>query len=241
MKRLFKFEQSNWPQIMPVFKLKLGKQDLKEGPWAMAMTPIQFCEHYHLLDAQQEPTQKTATLLKSAANKTFALQLGAPWTQVEALPLHVQALFAVFAAREQQDREPAEALLKRLSRSSVTEKLDFTGVSALLKKHKDTALVRKVTQRHAYVLTVMAAMLELGRMDGVIATVDFLWLKPLDRRLWYMLNSVGRQTAVPEISGAFAHWLAEKTLKRAIRVPMVDEAVKGLEAALSECIYYDED
>ena len=83
----------------------------------------------------------------------------------------------------------------------------------------------------------MASMLELARTDGVLASAEFLWLKPLDRKLWYMLNSVGRQTAVPEIAGAFAHWTAEKKTKRALRVPMVDEAAKSLEVAMKEIIY----
>ena len=55
--------------------------------------------------------------------------------------------------------------------------------------------------------------------------------------MWYMLNSVGRPTATIEICGAFAHWLAEKKLGLPLMVPMVDEAVRGVEVALSEIIY----
>ena len=75
-------------------------------------------------------------------------------------------------------------------------------------------------------------MLEVARVDGVLATAEFLWLKPVDRRFWYMMNSVGRQVSVVEVSGPFAHWLAEKKVGRALKTPMVKEAVVALEEAM---------
>ena len=87
----------------------------------------------------------------------------------------------------------------------------------------------------------MASMLELARTDGVLASAEFLWLKPLDRNLWYMLNCVGRQTPFPEISGPFAHWIVEKRLRRPLKVPMVAEAVDALDVALSDIIYNPEE
>ncbi len=35
---------ANWPQITPVLDLDLIKTDIDKGPWAMAMTPMQFCK-----------------------------------------------------------------------------------------------------------------------------------------------------------------------------------------------------
>lgn len=80
-------------------------------------------------------------------------------------------------------------------------------------------------------------MLEAARTDGVLATAEFIWLKAVDRRLWYMLNSVGRKTAFPEVAGPFAHWKIEKRLRRPLKVPMVDTAVDAMEEAISEIIY----
>lgn len=77
-------------------------------------------------------------------------------------------------------------------------------------KHLDSKKVAKILGLHGYVTTVLASMLVGARELGVLATSEFIWLKPLDRRMWYMLNSVGRTTPVAEICGAFAHWLAEK-------------------------------
>jgi intracellular multiplication protein IcmP len=99
----------------------------------------------------------------------------------------------------------------------------------------------KIVAGHAYITTAMASLLNISREAGVLATSEFIWLKPLDRRMWFMLNSVGRPTAVAEISGAFAHWLAEKKLGIPLVIPMVDEAVTGLELALKDILYKPQD
>lgn len=157
----------------------------------------------------------TAELQRGPTQQLFVLQLGSMWTGVEALPIHCKALLGAFAASANEDREGSTKLLKQINASAIEDgKLDFTGAEELLAKHISSKVVGKVLQRHAYVYTIFASMLELARTDGVFPSSDFLWLKPVDRRMWYMLNSVGRQTAVTEIAGAFAHWVAEKNWGR---------------------------
>ncbi|SRR5579883_7058 len=246
MKDLVELEKNNWPQITPVVGLDLIKADLDKGPWAMAMTPMQFCKRLKLLEERRSGPQEglsrkewnrvEVTLKRGEANKIFALQLGPAWRGVSKLPPHIKALFAIFAARYNGDTKPAQELIKKISASS-REKLDFTGVDELLSKHEKSKGVQKIIQSHAYVLTVMASMLEAAREDGVQASADFLWLKPLDRRFWYMMNSIGRQTPFVEVAGPFAHWKAEKEIGRKLLVPMVEEATNALELALKEIIY----
>lgn len=245
MKDLAKLEKVNWPQISPVVGLDLIKADIDKGPWAMAMTPMQFCKRNHLLDevrSQRETInlkdrEKIEVVLRRGdANRLFALQLGPAWTGTKNLPPYIRALFAVFAARINADTKPAMELLAKLSASS-TSNLDISGTDALLKKHENTKAVQKIVQSHAYILTVMASMLAGARDDGVQASADFLWLKPLDRRLWYTLNTVGRQTPFVEVAGVYAHWLAEKECGRRLMVPVIDEATKALEVALKEILY----
>jgi intracellular multiplication protein IcmP len=246
MKDLLEAEQVNWPQIAPVAKLNLVKADIDKGPWAMAMTPMQFCKRHQLLEEFRRGPQEGMTrkewdrievkLKRGQANKIFATQLGALWAGPHKLPPHIKVLYAVFGARLNNDTEAASKMLKQLAASS-TSKLDFTGAEELLKKHENTKLVQKAIQPHAYVLTVMASMLEGARQDGVQASADFLWLKPIDRRLWYILNTVGRQTPGAEVAGIFAHWVAEKEADRKLLVPMIEEATNALELALKDVIY----
>jgi len=247
MRTLLEQERFNWPQIMPVSKVDLVKIHIEQGPWAMALTPMQFAKRYKLLYEERENAELTKIgaqrekvtvgLLRAEAHQVFAMQLGQYWHGTEKLPIHVKALFGVFAARGNRDQDAAKAMLDQLGRSSVTGQLDFSGAEELVKKYKDTPLVSRVIQKHAFVMTVMASMLQLAREDGVVASADFLWLKLVDRPLWYTLNAIGRQTPPSEVGGIIAHWLAEKKLGRRISVPMVEEAVKALDLALKDVIY----
>lgn len=245
MRSLRVAERPNWPQISPVTHLDLIKQDIDKGPWAMAMTPMQFCKRHNLLEefkrgpqegmARKDWSKVEVSLKRGHANKVFIMQLGPLWAGTSRLPPHVRALFAIFAGRYNSDPKAVD-LLKQLS-NSATSKLDFSGVDQLLKKHEGTKAVQQVMESHAYILTVMASMLVLARLDGVQASADFLWLKPLDRRLWYTLNTVGRQTPYTEVAGIFAHWVAEKEMGKKLLIPMVEEATNALELALKEIIY----
>lgn len=240
--QLKKLEQVNWPQITPVANLDLVKQKLDEGPWAIALSPMRFCKKNNLLDVEEKNGKYIATLRRGSAYRVLSLQLGPRWRGAEFLPPYLKALFAIFAARINEDKKSAEVILDRISASATTiDNLNFFGVDELMRKHMNSKKVAKVMALHGYVATVLASMLVGAREVGVLATSEFLWLKPIDRRIWYMLNSVGRQTAVPEICGAFSHWLAEKKLGLPLVVPMVEEGIRGLEVSLSELIYKPEE
>ncbi len=250
MRDLAEAEKKNWPQICPPLGLDLDKQDIDKGLWAMALTPMQFCKRYHLLDehkpepkegmARREWNRVEVSLKRGQATKIFSIQLGSLWQGIDKLPLHTRALFAIFAAKYHSDVTAMTAMVNQLSASSKT-KLDFTGVDQLCKKYQDAKIVQRIITSHAYVLTVMASMLLAAREDGVLASADFLWLKPVDRKLWYMLNTVGRQTPFVEVAGPFAHWNAEKLMGRRLLVPMVEEATNALEIALKEIVYHPDE
>lgn len=234
-------EQENWPSISPVIKEDLIKTDIDEGPWAMGLNPIEFAKKYKLLkrgdyltDDAQPGSEQTAGVRKTDAKRVFTMQLGPIWEGFERCQPHVKALAAIFLARMNRDKDAADKIASTLSRSFAAGKIDYSPVSPILEKYKNSVLTQEVIQHHAYVYTVMASLLESARDDGVVPSSDFLWLKPVDRRLWYMLNCVGRQTPFAEIAGAFAHWKAEKVMQRPSLTPMTDEAVKALELAIKE-------
>lgn len=241
MKSLSQQEQHNWPAIMPVVKEDLVNMDINTGPWAMALTPMEFARKYHLLkkndlllDNSIPGQEMTAGLRRGDAKRVFTLQLGPAWEGFERCPFHVQALAAVFMARINRDKTAASVILKALDHSYLAGKLSAPTVPSVLQKYSQTELVQEVLGRHAYLLTMMASLLAAARQDGVVPSSEFLWLKPTDRRLWYILNCVGRQTPYAEVAGPFAHWIAEKAMGRGSRTPMIDEAIKALEIAIRE-------
>lgn len=254
MKDLAKAQEEIWPQIKPVAPLDLIKTDIRKGLWAMSLTPMDFCKQKKLIieeeimpleDELLRRKRTIAKLDKGKANALFTLQLGRLWRGCEALPPYLQALFGVFAAKANGDRDLAYATLAALSNSYNTEKNTINcadiytgGPLALCHKYMKVKSVQLVTTSHAYELTVMASMLELARYDGVLSSSDFLWLKPIDRKAWFVLNGIGRRTPVCEAAGIFAHWLAEKELGRKSILPMIESATVALESALTEIAYH---
>ena len=93
--------------------------------------------------------------------------------------------------------------------------------------------VRAFMRQHAFLNVAMLAILLHARRRGTLITPDFIWLRPIDRTLFYTLNSAGRQnnnhaTPFPEACGVFSHYFVEDTMGQAILVPDVRTAVKGL-------------
>jgi intracellular multiplication protein IcmP len=241
MKSLRAQEQFNWPAIMPVVKEDLVSQDVNVGPWAMALTPLEFARKHNLLkkddvllDNPVPGMEMTAGLRRGDAKRVFTLQLGPYWDGFEHCSPQAYALAGVFMARLNRDRDAANNILSVLDRTFVEGKPDFSVARPVVEKYKNTEEIQELTAKHAYTLTVLASLLEKARQDGVVPSSEFLWLKPVDRRLWYMLNCVGRQTPYSEVAGAFAHWRAEKEMGRRSLVPMIDEAIRALEIAVKE-------
>jgi intracellular multiplication protein IcmP len=235
MKSLLKNETQVWHYEAPILNLDLVNTDIDEGAWAMALTPMSFAKKYKLLKVKKRTGEThrlgshekvVATVLKNKASKVFARQLGRLWRGVEKLKPHEKALYAAFATKAARKADQAREFLAQVSQSAGRGKLDFSGADALLEKYKDYPAVVEVTGKHAYLFTIMASMLQLARSDGVLSSAEFLWLKPVDRRLWFILNAVGRQTTFAEVAGSFAHWKAEKEMGFALKTPMVEEAVQ---------------
>ena len=178
--------------------------------------------------------EMTASIRRGDAKRVFTLQLGPVWDGFDRSPPHVRALAAVFMARMNRDKESALALMRALDKSTSLGKPDYSVAIPVLKKHIRAENVQEVVGQHAYLLTVMASLLLRSREDGVMPSADFLRLKVVDRRLWYMLNCVGRQTPFAEVGGPFAHWIAEKKTGRRSLAPMIDEAIRALEVAVKE-------
>jgi intracellular multiplication protein IcmP len=249
MKTLMQQEKEIWPHVKAVCGVDLVAEDLDSGPWAMGLSPVQFCKRNNLITIKAEKPN-AANALKGCtfkmildhakATQIFIGQLGGLWRGVQHLPPHRQAIFAVLAARGCRDSAAAKTLAFNLNASiqeGKTGAISFSGVDALLKKHSNDPNVQKICAAHAYEYCVFVAMLLFARADGVLASAEFLWVKPIDRPFWYVLNNVGRKTAVTESAGSYAHFLAEKAIHRPLSVPFVSEAVKALQLALNDVLY----
>ena len=217
------------PWITPVVGKDLIKEPIDKGPWAMARRPLDFARHYRLLN------EKDLDPLR--AEKIFATQLGPLWEGPEKLRPHIRALYACYIAQVCKDKDVARTHLMTLARTMSSGTPDYSFVPELLKTYGNRPEVQAIVRQHAYVTTVMCAVLHQSRKVGVLPPNYFLWLRPIHRSLWYALNCVGRRTPFCEVAGIHAHRLAEEVAGHAIERPYVIHAVEAMKKALLEIDY----
>lgn len=130
--------------------------------------------------------------------------------------------------------------LKREKKIVVDEVIDIFDVPAspsaheLIAKHaNDQRLLRKSVPHSAYISTWMQFLLTFAREKGVIGTADFIWLKTVNRTLFYALHQAGGRAAWCEAAGPWAHYIEEE-IAGPLEKPAVSGAVAGLEQALLE-------
>lgn len=239
MNRLRSSEVSLWPSITPILDENLVKVPLDKGPWAMAKLPLDFCKENKILHTGTAKDGSTTWEVNtSEAESILSQQLGPQWNGLERQPIHIQALAIIFVLKLQRKSKESSALIRQIAVSAKKGgRLDMSGVKEQVAKISQSKPIRWLEMRHSYRTTLMASLLQMCRSEGVLATAEFLWLKPVDRRMWYMLNSVGRQTAPVEIAGAFSHWQTELKVRRPLRTPVVTSAANALKEAVAQILY----
>ena len=204
----------DFPYIKPVLGLDLINDS--SAQWAPSLRPESqydsrgklvekgFVDIHGLIESRLFDRVKTKSI--------FIAQVGRAWPgSWKKLKRHEAALFGIFAARICRDRDGATNALKSIAEnfSAGGKDLYDPGI-ALARKYGTESDVKGVISRHRYVSSVLAGMLEESRIEGVLPSSEFLWLKPVDRTLWYLLNSVGRRVAAIEAAGSFGNYNAEK-------------------------------
>ena len=218
-------------------KYLLSRESYDNGPWRIARTPVQFAvEHGLLLDKEGQaftaeqvlrrglphadlPAYGHAYLDEEQAAIVLQEQLGKKFSGFDAMSQERKVLASAFLAYAAGDKHACMSLLDAMSVSytenekqapacPVLENATFQKqMEDLWNTHK-TLLDEPILKRHAvFELPLFMAMLTLARRKGVLASSQFLWLRPLDRPLWYALNQCGGRAAWAE---GFAAWRRKK-------------------------------
>ena len=182
---------------------------------------------------------------KENATKILTEQLG---NKFDCLLLFSECRFilaAAFMAYAEGDKKSCMDILDAVSCSyseengicsvNLLEQEDFLEkAESLIMKHR-TVLKDPILLRHAaFELPWFMALLTRARQKGVLACSQFLWLRPLDRPLWYALNQCGGNTAWAEGLAAWAHYAAEEKAGTSLNKPHIAKAVHSLREALAE-------
>lgn len=97
--------------------------------------------------------------------------------------------------------------------------------------------IKNIFDHHFYESTVFSRLLKETRTTGVLASCEFIWLKKVNRELWYVMSQVGRTACFVECSGVWSHYLTEVAVGRKLCSPMVVNAIK----AFDKYMYYTHD
>ena len=240
---LIKVQAEAWPVSSPITKFNpaTAPQRAPGDPlpavlpiFAESLAPEEFVAFNHIPIQGRE-------IDREAATRAFTKQLGPRWQGWEKLPLHYQALAAAFAAKGARKRDDADNLLSEIAQTwdpkgglqlSLPMK---TRIRKILRDPKMGGEAAKIMAGHAFVVPGMFRLLLWAReRGGVLASATFLWLRAVDRNLWYTLNDAGRRTFHPEAAGVAAHYFAEKFLRRPLMMPKVQAAVDALAVYLKE-------
>lgn len=226
-----------FPVITPITKfnpLESGFRTLgsavpsKMAPFAEALSP----EEWVAYKAIPMPNNQ---LDLSVTRQCFLKQLGRRWRSPQRLPHYMQALFVAFAMKASGMRRESDDFLSELAKCWDPKRglrLSKT-VRKTMRHHLDNPktgrVMSKLALQHAFTTTALLRLLQTAReQGGVLAPAQFIWLRAVDRHLWYPLNNLGRSAVHIEASGAIAHYRAEKSANKPIPNPKVEPAVEGL-------------
>ncbi|WP_080423748.1 hypothetical protein [Burkholderia ubonensis] len=239
-------QAKHYPHLKLFRKLDLTARPINSGKYRMADTEKYFAIKHRLLDRVDKGNEFKVN--RDRAAEVFRRQLGRLWRSPKDLTKWEAAIIAALIPRiaaldpkmPEEDYKEALATTDRLiaqywsdageSYDPKTDriKLNMDEAVAVLRKYWNHTTVRPYFKRHAYVYTLIYAMLGDARRLGVMPANEFRWLRVADRRLWLTIDNVGRITAFTEVAGIYAHYLHEAKAKRAIERPAIESAIKGL-------------
>lgn len=213
---------------------------LEDPPeWRSAQSPDEWAIARQVVVGGRVDRQKTLAALAS--------DLGRRVTTPDDLLPHERAMLAVLApriVRRPDDYGLTPAMLDSLNRSCHTGvfngKRGFPDLSIAadqFEKFRHEPKVLRYFEVHGYASTVLYAMHSDAIQDGRIPTSNFLWLKPMDRGLFYALETTGRKVPFVESLAVFTQARWEEyifNLGARLNEPHLEDAMKAIEAYLGK-------
>ena len=105
-------------------------------------------------------------------------------------------------------------------------------VKRIFKTYAYDDCISDIVKKHAYVYTVIAALIRKARDGGKLPSCTCIWLKKRDRRLFYVFNNLGREVSWIEVVGFWSHEISERKIKVPFSYPRIDAAISGVDEYL---------
>ena len=231
IQRLLEVQSENFSAVAPILHRDLTQENPPE--WASSVHPEEWVADHGLVVGDELDIERTRQLLVE--------QLGPPLNSLSKMKPEERALFAVFGLRAFfKDTKGSRKLLDDLNYSASNEKSlpDFSVADEAFSRCAKSEKCKGWLQKHRYARTLLMAMLlEAREAGGVLASSEFIWLKPNDRALWYPLNTAGRKVPMMESSGVFNHMQAEQVAWDngcVLLQPHIENSIDGLRKYLED-------
>jgi hypothetical protein len=153
-----------------------------------------------------------------------------------------------------KDYAKARDQLNNSARGAVHGFANLTVAQWVYDKYRDHPTARNLFAVHHWEYTYLFELLVQAKRQGKCGHWEFIWLKPMNRILFYVMNTVGRLTPHTEAAGAFGQFAYERKVARRKRLPLMrtpsggyvhviytDKAVKGLGIEWERWLDGDED
>jgi intracellular multiplication protein IcmP len=237
--------------------------DINNGPWAMSMRPeVFYAKNDYLIFLEEDDNSVIElkdkeyleeymrdynfTIDSNKVRENFLIQLGDPWEGINKLSIDEKHLLSILLPKINRDGNKTREMLdlfgnyytsekgRKINKNKKNlEKIINKNMAEIFSKYFNTKLIQSVIKRHHFKNTVFASLLEEARKDGVLSNGLFVWLKPLNRTLWFMMCSTGRKLPLPDAAGPWSHFLSEKALNAAITLPRITAAVDSVDIYFS--------
>jgi intracellular multiplication protein IcmP len=257
---LMEIQSRTNPCIYPVYVFteywEKTKQD-RPASLNRAEMPDEFAKRHNLIITR---TAFEAELDFDKAEKVFAEQVG-PVFNLASMAEYRKALAAIFATRiafrGETGREKAASMLDQINKScSVQRMLDaaakrngkvdylnafeFSGVAKEFAPLIKNPAIAEILKFFVHETTFLMRLLNEARRDGKLSPSDFIWLKLVDRPLWYALYGVSNTLIAKgytEGLGPFGqYWSAMSAMEnnRILLKPYMYWCLHGFEKRLFE-------
>ena len=123
----------------------------------------------------------------------------------------------------------------------LTPDIDLEAPRAVIARYIGTKPVKDILTSHAFNRTVIFALFLQARRLGVLPPCEMRWLRFYDRQMWHVVQNIGRQAGYAEGAAVLGHFLYEVKAGCALVEPQLDKVVNGLELALNNFKFTNED
>lgn len=138
------------------------------------------------------------------------------------------AILAPYAFGAKKGRDQSRRVIDALNYSAYgtpegEANLSVPEVAESFNQWRDHPMAARLAKVHHWEHTYLFALLEQARRSGKIGTWSFIWLKPMNRIMFYVLNSCGRKTPHSEAALAFSQFQFEQRVVREGFIPITPD------------------